>query len=41
MTKDKNEIVEHLSDMELGQDGIVSKEEVLSQKDAEFKETAK
>lgn len=41
MTKDNNEIVEHLSDMELGQEGIVSKEEVLSKKDTEFKEAAK
>ncbi len=38
MAKDKKEeVVEHLADMELGQEGIVSKEEVLSKKDAEFK----
>ena len=42
MTKDKNEVVEHLADMELGQEGIVSKkEEVLSKKDSAFKETIK
>ena len=40
MTKDNNEIVEHLSDMELGQDGVEVKEEVLAKKDAEFKEAA-
>ena len=47
MAKDKKEIVEHLADMELGQEGISkeeeisSKEEMLAEKDAEFKETAK
>ena len=42
MTKDKNEVVEHLADMELGQEGIVSKkEEVLSKKDSAFKEAIK
>ncbi len=47
MTKEENEIVEHLSDMELGQEGIVSKEkdtskeDVLSKKDTEFKESVK
>ncbi len=44
MAKEKQEIVEHLADMELGQDGIVSeekpaskKEEVLNEKETEFK----
>ena len=42
MTKDKNEVVEHLADMELGQEGIVSKkEEVLSKKDNAFKDAIK
>ena len=41
MTKDNNEIVEHLSDMELGQEGISKKEEILNEKDAEFKESVK
>ena len=42
MTKDKNEVVEHLADMELGQEGVVSKkEEVLSKKDSAFKEAIK
>ena len=41
MTKENQEIVEHLSDMELGQEGIVSKkEEILAEKTAEFKEAA-
>ena len=40
MTEKNNEIVEHLADMELGQEGIVSKkEEVLAEKEAEFKES--
>ena len=38
MAKDKQEIVEHLADMELGQEGISKKEEVLTEKQAEFKE---
>ena len=38
MTNDKQEIVEHLADMELGQEGISKKEEVLTEKQAEFKE---
>ena len=41
MTKEKQEIVEHLSDMELGQEGISKKEEVLTEKEAEFKEAVK
>ena len=42
MTKDKNEVVEHLADMELGQEGIVSKkDEVLSKKTSEFKEAVR
>ena len=41
MTKEKQEIVEHLSDMELGQEGISKKEEVLAEKEAEFKEAIK
>ena len=42
MTKDNNEIVEHLSDMELGQEGIVSKkEDIIAKKEAEFTETQK
>ena len=41
MTKEKQEIVEHLSDMELGQEGISKKEEVLAEKEAEFKEAVK
>ena len=41
MTKEKQEIVEHLSDMELGQEGISKKEEVLTEKEAEFKEAIK
>ena len=42
MTKDKNEVVEHLADMELGQEAVVSKkEEVLSRKTSEFKEAAR
>ena len=42
MTKDKKEVVEHLADMELGQEGVVSKkEEVLSKKDSAFKEAIK
>ena len=41
MTKEKQEIVEHLSDMELGQEGISKKEEVLTEKQAEFKEAIK
>ena len=38
MTKDKQEIVEHLADMELGQEGISKKEEILAEKQAEFKD---
>ncbi len=41
MTKEKQEIVEHLSDMELGQEGISKKEEVLAEKEVEFKEAIK
>ena len=41
MTKDKQEIVEHLADMELGQEGVSKKEEVLEEKEAEFKEAVK
>ena len=41
MTKEKQEIVEHLSDMELGQEGISKKEDVLAEKEAEFKEAVK
>ena len=41
MTKEKQEIVEHLSDMELGQEGISKKEEVLTEKETEFKESVK
>ena len=41
MTKDNQEIVEHLADMELGQEGISKKEEILVEKEAEFKEAAK
>ncbi len=43
MTKENNEIVEHLADMELGQEGVVSekKEEILEEKETEFKETIK
>ena len=41
MTKDNQEIVEHLADMELGQEGITKKQEVLSEKEAEFKEAIK
>lgn len=43
MTKDKQEVVEHLSDMELGQEGITKKEtvnpkeEIIAEKEAEFK----
>ncbi len=41
MTNENNEIIEHLSDMELGQEGVVSKkEEVLEAKEAEFKEAS-
>ncbi len=35
----ENEVVEHLADMELGQEGIVSKEEVLQEKEIEFKDS--
>ena len=41
MTKDNQEIVEHLADMELGQEGVSKKEEILVEKEAEFKEAAK
>ena len=41
MTNDKQEIVEHLADMELGQEGISKKEEILAEKEAEFKEAIK
>lgn len=41
MTKEKQEIVEHLSDMELGQEGISKKEEVLTEKQEEFKKAIK
>ena len=40
MTKDKQEIVEHLADMELGQEGISKKEEILAEKEVEFKEAS-
>jgi len=40
MAKDKNEIVEHLSDMELGQNGVEVKEEVQVKKEADVKEPA-
>lgn len=45
MSNDKQEIVEHLADMDLGQEGISKKEEIkeeiLAEKDAEFKEAVK
>ena len=47
MSEDKQEIVEHLADMELGQEGISKKEdiskkeEILAEKDTEFKEAVK
>jgi len=45
MTKDKQEIVEHLADMELGQEGVAkeetTKDEILAEKDAEFKDAVK
>ena len=48
MSEDKQEIVEHLADMELGQEGIskkeditTKKEEILAGKDTEFKEAIK
>ena len=31
MTKENNEIVEHLADMELGQEGVSKKEEITQQ----------
>ncbi len=41
MTKDNQEIVEHLADMELGQEGVSKKEEMLVEKETAFKEAAK
>ena len=46
MTKDKQEVVENLSDMELGQEGVEKKEEVspkeeiIAEKEADFKEAS-